>query len=444
MKAKFNLLIALFAVLAMTVSCDKNDDPNAKVDEGKPTYMQVSFSFPTAPARAATEDLNATYDEARLVTVDVFIYDTNGVQEKRVRLAAATFTQDASGSGYDTYNATEKIATTTGTKKIFVGVNLPLALSNALDGVAMSRLTSEALDVMPADLTSTTGGFLMFSKEVSTTLVADDSDPANKVTVVVERLSAKITVQKSATMIVTGDGVIQNLEFNIHNFNKKAYLVQRTDLRDPNWAMGSFDPSHFYQHPDTEYKAVDESNVTDVLLLNSHYASENTSEWHLEMETTYASIRAQYIPKTYKEFPYIDSEDGYYRNVTNADLTTVKTFYVVPLAGGNKSFFFNKAVADDYAIRYAGGVADVLTYTDGYCYYNMFLNPRGQGGTGVLPYDVLRNAYYKATISKIWGVGNPGPEPTDPTMPVEAPTNITVDIEVLHWNLIIDSYELRP
>jgi len=82
----------------------------------------------------------------------------------------------------------------------------------------------------------------------------------------------------------------------------------------------------------------------------------------------------------------------------------------------------------------------VVTYTDGFNYWDMFLNPENVSG----PYDVLRNDFYRCNITRIIGPGRATPEVTDPTIPPAQATDLFVNIDILYWSPIQHDYVLEP
>jgi len=76
-------------------------------------------------------------------------------------------------------------------------------------------------------------------------------------------------------------------------------------------------------------------------------------------------------------------------------------------------------------------------YTNGICYYNLFLNPDNS-------YSVIRNAFYKATVTDILALGNPDPYPQNPEEPIETATTISVDIQVEPWTMVEWETPLKP
>ena len=77
----------------------------------------------------------------------------------------------------------------------------------------------------------------------------------------------------------------------------------------------------------------------------------------------------------------------------------------------------------------------IVTFTDGYCYYRLNLRDMTQA-TSAARYSVLRNNFYKVTVTEINNLGwnNPGDlvDPEDKT-PVETETSLKVTITVADW-----------
>jgi hypothetical protein len=423
--------MAAVALMAGFSSCSNDEDVvgGGKVTPGEPTSMELRISFEN-PGTYGTADPNATADEAAVKTVSVFIFDyaTNKLVS-RGDLVAADFTQTASGSK-DLYVASKKVTTTTGLKRIYVGVNLPAEFQMAI-GQPFSKLT-EAVNTTVANLTSSTNGFAMFSADERNTPLVAPTDAsyqvANTVTVRVERLVAKVAVQASGTLsLASGGGVLSNLEFCIGQSNKKMYrfkFLDMSNVKDPNW--DTYEAADFETFSD--YVAINSASVANNIDLTAKYATENTSKLALEKEVTYASVRARFVPGQ-----YLDGTGA----VKPGTPVIGTTFWMVSLNDGTKNYFDVSSEADAYVLLHAAdGAVKSPEYTNGYCYFTLFLNPKGK-------YNVIRNSFFKATITKIVAPGNPTPDPLNPTDPVKIPTDMTCNLEVLPWTLISDNYELE-
>lgn len=435
MKTKFKYLMVLTAALVLGLSsCSKDDEQTGGtviVDNGKPTNMTLAI---TSPRTYATADPNATEAEAALNTVDVFIYNTSHTLVKHATLLLADFTLSSS-STTDVYTAITKIPTTTGAKQIYVGVNLTAPVTASILANGVSAVNSIA---NVSEITNITTGFVMFSQEPTlATLVANDTDPANKVTATVKRLVAKVAMQAGSglSLNITG-GVISDVDVAMKQINKRYFPLPFIDgaiVKDPNWesaAAGVIKTADFYDS--NAYLPINVSGVA-VKDLVANYVTENTSENQFEDENSYASVRAKFVPTTLKTYTNGTDATGGFSDLTNTG-NAVATFYRLPLANGTSVFAAELNILTDYATANSLSPAAIKTYTDGFAYYNVFLNTQNN-------YNVFRNDFYKITVNRINGLGNNIAE--DVThQPLEDPTNISVNIEVTPWNLVSEDIEL--
>ncbi|MCC8089449.1 MAG: Mfa1 family fimbria major subunit [Rikenellaceae bacterium] len=425
-----DFLFAAGVCTAGFAACSKDSDSDAAttprdIDDGLPTTFTLSVSQPKTYA----VDNNATSDELAFNTVDVLIYKGNTLV-KHVTLDGNDFTE--TGSGTNMYTSKNSIETTTGTKEVYVGVNLPADIRSTITATETKGNLSSVNSTTVAALTAASTGFAMFSTEgvESTFVEVGDAlyNTNNVLTIPVERLVAKVTVQKDEdlTYDVAG-GTLSDLQFGIRNSNKLIYALQQKDssgtVIDPNYYTADYDADDFEQLYGG-YANVDESN-TAVLSLTPKYAPENTSASYWTRETTYASIRAKFKPAQFAD------ETGTLYDNTNADAVS---FWVVDYNNGDILYFEDKDDADTFAGSVNGTVSS--EYKDGYTYYNMFLNPNGK-------YNTIRNNYYKTTIKSITGLGNPTSEEGGNTPePVESKTLIDLVIDIVEWQLISDGYDL--
>ncbi len=495
-KVFFSMTLAAAILMMGFTSCNNDDNPadgGEKAIPGKDTYMQVSISQPNAPGTYAN-DPNSTTDESHFSTVDIFVYDeTVKALEAHQRLMGTDFDYNAgAGTGVEKWEAksTTKVACKTGTKKILAALNISedrgkaiaakgynIFTLDAATGTFTETLfdvtnygtTDNALVDFPTAPPATGRGISMFSVgPIAATLVSDASQ--NTVTIPVQRLVSKVTMQKGNQMNVeTGGGkIVGDLEFALATTNLKTYLMRNWNpsgsgaVKDHNWTDNSWATTDFFAASPsttapliTEYKTVNESGAV-LADLNARYCPENTSEKFYQKEVTTAVVRCKYIPGTYKE----SDGAGGYNDVDNTAATDAVTFYTVSLPDGTKQYFMDPAVADSYISANGGQRFD---YDQGYCYYRVYLNPKGTAkrielnttgtelettpasaaGT-VGAYDVIRNAYYKVNITKIVAPGNPTPEPRNPDLPVETPTDIIATIDIVHWDVVGQDEELTP
>ncbi|MDR3261688.1 MAG: Mfa1 family fimbria major subunit [Tannerella sp.] len=436
----FLTLSALFLT-----GCAKTENINSADEKGAPTYMGVSLSFPKATETRATSDVNATVDEVKFATVDVFIFNTaTGVQVANQTFTGSDFQQGTSTSGSDVWNGKQKIATTTGAKTVLAGLNLPTALVGKLKGMNLGEFLNQVQTIDMADLKNA-NGMVMFSRERKDCIFVNSaSDPANNPTITVMRMVAKVTVEEqSGGAVKNGLGTLSDLQYTIFNSNTKMYLCPTSDYKDPNWAAASYAAADF-QDLTAGYVNV---NSFDVPIASrvAVYAAENSSEQHRGKEITRAVVRAKFLPSIVVEYMNgMDATGGFKENNAHG-VAAPRTFWTVTETNGLRAYFFNKNVAEGYHTSKTGSAIE--EYTDGYCYYNLFLNPRGMYRSAADParvFDVYRNDYYRCTITKILAPGRSTPDVPYPDGPPATATDIHVDIEILFWNLVSDNYELEP
>ncbi len=487
MKRKFYAIAALALSMGLA-SCNNEEAIEGGKGElsGKDTYMQISISQPSAPDTYATTDPNSSEKESKFTTVDLYVYDmTANVLEVHKRLEANAF--DGPGSGTrDKWTAKTKIPCKTGNKKVLAALNITEARGQAIANKGMNIFTESQFGVTnygttDEGLVDLDGrGIAMFSVGPVSATMYPESDATNyaannKVTIPVQRLVSKVTLQKVENLVEeAGGGTISGLEYTLATTNLKTYLLRTWGaagtgaVKDHNW--DSFATTDFFAayDPGTPNNIVNTLTNGDFVAMNAfgvatkdlvaRYCPENTSKEFLQKEVTSAIVRCKYIPGTYKKYKNDTDKTEGYEDMTNSTATAT-TFYVVAQTGGVKQYFMDAAVADDY-ITDNGGTR--LNYVNGYCYYRVYLNPKGTASKttiaadnktldiaakadGVVgPYDVIRNAFYQVTISKIVAPGNPTPEPLDPDQPVAVPTDITADIEIVNWDVVAQNEELTP
>lgn len=431
-KFKYATLLTVASLLGFT-ACSSDDEVTGKTPEtGTPTNFSLSISQPVTYAA----DPNATADEVTIKTVDVYIYDASNAFIKRQSLVVADF--DDLGDNKWQLKDAKKIATTTGAKNIYVGVNLPATLATAIvntdPGAAKQAITSAA-----TELGNTTSGFAMFSRLVKTPTLVTTGDPdyatENTVTVTVARLLAKVVVQEGNpfSTSVTG-GTVSGLQFAVSNVNKKFFPYPSSTFRDPNWTSPWSVLTDFIPAQSSDYKTIN-PNATAITIADAVYTTENTSQGNAQGDHTYVSVRATYTPSSIVKLNTAgDATSGF---TADDSYNAGETFYLVN-AGGQKYFFKSSTDAAAYATDKG---TSAITYTNGLAYYNIFLNPAPQSGQEN-KFDVLRNNIYKVTITKINGLGKPGDIITDPTEEIDEPTDISVTLDIEPWTIVTQENEI--
>lgn len=421
MKVFFNYLAVTAALALGFSSCSNDDDLTGNGGNPAPTGKATTFTLSIAQPRTYATDPNATDAERLMNSVDVFIFnDANGF-EKREHLEGSEFTQSPDNE----YTADRTIATTVGAKKIYVGINLSDALARkvATEGMSAIYKVSSADDLL-------VDGFAMFSKVSSSATFVEATDPtastANRVSANVARLLAKVSVEKGTALKnnVLG-GTISDLQFSVSNITKQYFILPSVSTFSPTNTLADF-------YKENAYKAVN-ANGTAIASANASYALENASAQSLEGYSTYASIRAKFVPTTVVKLS--TAGNGASGLVSETAPATPQTFYVVTNAG--VKYYF---IDENDATAYDGEVnglpsARVDTYTDGYCYYKAYLNP-------AVDYNIYRNNFYKVNITAVNGLGQSGDDIDNPEHEISKPTNITVDIVVEPWVENVQNDEL--
>lgn len=423
---KYVTMMAAALVLGFS-SCSNNDElGEGTLGNGSPTKMTLAIAQPTTYANG---DSNATVDETNIKFVDVYIYAGTSFM-KRERFAASDFVQDGTDPNIWRLASGKEIITTTGEKKIYVGVNLPVDLAVAIEGsnpASMAQTISSA-----SELGNIANGYAMFNRtETSATLVAIDDQEfstKNTVKVGVARLLAKVVVEKAASLSMdVTDGTLQDLKFTVSNVNTKFFPLPSATYIDPNhtspWSeLGDFISGVNYEDVNANGTAIDVAKAI--------YATENTSEGQFQGDHTYVSVRGSFVPNV------INGWDGN-ALTTEVAITPGTTFYKV-VVNGQSTYFSNQAQANSYADEKEG---TMVLYTDGFVYYNIFLNPNPEADKEK-KFDVLRNTIYKVKITKINGVGDGEDVIVEPEEPITGPTNISVEIDVEDWSMKEQESEL--
>jgi hypothetical protein len=432
------LRFVCIALAVGIVSCNNDDVPNLNAEtkttnDEEQTYMTIRVNLPeleTAQLRASN-DPDATDEEAKMNTIDVFVYGSSDYFLSRTSFSVSENTGEYT---------TPSIETTTGNKKVFVAVNLPQDIASSLENKPTSELTQVEKTLTRSQLVSEKG-IVMTSSLKNCTFETDKNAVANNPAISVKRMVAKITVTKASNMAQVGvPGTLSNLSFAVNNFNERSFLVQGAapEYKDPNWSEGSYVESQFSQAGPGDYVPVNEATVSNVKNLIALYAAENTSQKRTMREITRVTVRAAFIPDellVYKNGT--DNAEGY-AVVTSASegITVPRTFFTVTVYRPNPeiAFFYDENIAKSYVQDKGLTLDDIVTFADGLFYWDIFLN------NGI--WDVMRNDYYKSTITRIVAPGRPFVDVTDPDNQPPVKTNITTDIDVLPWYSVENDYVL--
>lgn len=441
----------LFAAMAATflfASCAKGDESRNAVKEGIDTRMALSLSFSNAAAtRADAGDLdeNATEKEAAFETAHVFIFNGSGLNCKVHEIEASKFANDGTDAVY-TLEDENAIETTTGAKVVYVGLNLPSDFP-VVNGGSVGVL-EEAWATTAANLVGENSVAMFCTSGASKTFevveTAGEVPAANVVELNVERMMAKLIVQKKAAIVedyevVTKEGSVASLKF---------YIAQQGTSMYP-MAQGTTPAGVTGQGVSADFLSVVDKTDADEAPYYI-YGIENIPATAQEGNTTYIQVQAKFTPAEYidGEGEIVDDYDG-------------DDFWVVKTKLGNV-FFTNVTDACTYVkdvLELEDTLADALdhvtTYRKGLCYYDVYIRNSSK------VYSFVRNNIYQLTVTEIEGLGKPGlgepgdpgtdpadpddPEdptdpgdpgdPEDPEKPIEVETLMRVEIKVIPWTL---------
>ena len=428
---------ALIALAAVAITACKKNNEVENIDtlaQGKDTKLSLTVTAPNGITTYAGEDDNATDAETKINKLDVFVYD-DGAPFSLVSHTQITGDTLIYVSGTSNLK-TQTVNVKTGSKRVFVGVNLSPAIVAKL--VANYANMNTALDVDMSTLVNRDGSVAMFNERITRINITENA-ATNVVNVPVSRLVAKASARSGQALSLTGiaGGNLSDLNYSVGQANTKQFIAPLTNLRDPNWLASELTSTDLSLVRTADFRAVNAYAVTNVNQ-NKHYFAENTSSEHQNNQVTYLSVRATFTPT----------------RLSGTAPITNGTFYAVFT---NSGVYYFGSLAEAQAFAAANNGAAPITYTNGYAYYRLYLNP--QGG-----YDVLRNVYYHATITKINGLGtsgenqidgepgtpgNPGTpiepsRPSRPTDPITPSTNVNIEatISIVPWTMHTADYEI--
>lgn len=398
---KINVTYLALLATALTVGCSSCTSEQSSLipqNEGRETSFSLTIGGPSTYA-----DAHASATEVALNSVDIFVYKTGGALESHTRKEFSVFQQVGTADSWK-LKESENIVSTTGSKTIYVGVNLPQDIADKIktDGPATDVTITKI-----ADLKS--DGFAMFcTKAAETTLEFDETK--NEVVVDISRLVAKVVFYGSSTYDVESGGTIKDLAFTTGNVNNKFYPLPYENFSDPNFTS-SIETADFL-HPTQDVDSYQLINAKSITLANARgvYATENTvAEGAIQGALTYGIIKGTYIPATTVSLS--NPADGHSALVTSKP-TTAATFYLVRVhsEGVISSYFFtNKSHAETFAVANEYPSSSVATYTNGVMYYSVFLKDTKQGTAS--EYSIFRNTIYSVTVTAVRKIGSNSDQP---------------------------------
>lgn len=448
-------------------SCSNENDVQMEqpgAEKGVPTAMTLTIDMKGVSTRANQNPGNlapadfTTAEETALKTLDVYIYDTKtGILDNHHPLVAADLTEN---QGVYT---TKVLKAFTGDKKVYVGLNLTVAMQTVMEKSTLQVLETSAVTEALANMTSTTTGFSMFCPDgVAKTFVeATETEAANnKVQISVERMVAKIGIgAKDAPVQLGAAGTLGALQFVVDNMGKKFYMpYTQTDpsMTADAWAQADFVNYDFNNDgdpagaPTATWLNVEQN--ADQKAWETAYSTENYVNDNKLKGMTRVVVKATFIPDV--ALTYTLDDTGILTPAAAA-ITANTDYYQLDVPGDNKFVFLStqptetgvkayyKAVTGgDYTVG-GGNILDdcVKTYTGGNHYWWVTMAEKGQEG------NVERNHVYLANIKNISLPGRPDGEfdpDKDKDEELDKETNIEVEVTVLDWYMVEFDADLKP
>lgn len=222
--------------------------------------------------------------------------------------------------------------------------------------------------------------------------------------------------------------------------------------------------------PDTKITNVYDNDVTKILVAATLRYKDESNNWHTADICRYNGVEIlgidnlkKQVASTFSQY-YTSTDATNYTQLTAANITFkeptgsmqsyqvtptlaadpagVTTKYYTKTASGTTSTSFTEV---DKATVLAAIEADKAEIRkDGKAYY--FIPIKHLGTTGALgEYGVVRNHYYKITLSSIKGFGTPVYNPATeivPTVPTYSNTYLAARVQVLQWRVVNQNVKL--
>lgn len=445
--------VTMAAATAFLAACNKetNYGQDGLVPEGLPTYASVSVSVSNPGSKVATRAASQT-GEKEITNVDILIFDKNGMLETVAKAKSVS-------TGTTTDYESETIKTTTGQKTVYVIANNGGKVTSLTTGLSLSafeQMMYEAVNVADGDKAITVPiaanqNFLMFGSASATLAPKTESDQPNTVDVSVTRAAAKSqllfkNVPMSATFKPENTAVtFEGASTLLAQMQKQMYVALGSRVSPVDnvtvWDGSYEDDANWHAAREVDFDTKNADELANDVVIYSHYTAENVNDNPVMNNTTCMLVRVKTKPTTWSsdEGTFDEGTGTFYvivkyntATLEQQNYQTLESYYGIykdqttanaVLSTGDLSTAPDKA-------QYA-----VLEYTNGYCYYR--LNLRDVSKTAAKErYSVLRNNFYKVTVTEINNIGwnTPG-ELVDPDdeRPMETETSLKVTITVDPW-----------
>lgn len=442
-------------LLGLTACNNKNEDDLAR-EKGYDTYSTISLSLP-ASLRAGEDDnynKQGTYEGIdHIKSLTLYMID-NADPTAKPEL------QHFPETSLHLDGATGKVTmapfrTKSGNKTVYAVINITDAIKAALDAAnnetdfkAAYEDAYEAFGANPiAQLESGKDVIVMSGKpvtqDIKPNISALNAPAVNNVHITLTRSAARVSVTTTATETAPGSkvyevkatvtggttktfGTISNLVWSVGQFEKKFYLLQKSDRKSPSYdwitngdytteAPNRYDYSQLRSGKFFDVEKITTYGIDQVKTIKYKYISETThkdatsadpmTSGYRKGNTTYVLIKGQFTPDdemwaTGEKALWTPGDDLFYGLAT-------------------QKFYSSQQNAET-----AGNATNkVVTYKKGMVFYFLWVNPNVVDMTKWAMSPVYRNNIYNVDIKSFQNIGlsgnpfNPDPDPQDPDKP---------------------------
>lgn len=442
--------------MGLTACNNKKEDELSK-EKGYDTYSTISLSLPASLRAGEDDNYNKQGDPYtgvdRIKSLTLYMVDDAAPAQK------PEF-QHFPETSLHLDGATGKVTmapfrTKSGKKIVYAVINItdPIktALNAATDKATFEVAYKAAYEAFGTSRIATLEGdkdvIVMSGKpvtqDIKPNISALNAPAVNNVHITLTRSAARVSVTTTATETAPGSkvyevkatvtggttktfGTISNLVWSVGQFEKKFYLLQKSDRKSPSYdwitngdytteAPNRYDYSQLRSGKFFDVEKITTYGIDQVKTIKYKYISETThkdatsadpmTSGYRKGNTTYVLIKGQFTPDdemwaTGEKALWTPGDDLFYGLAT-------------------QKFYSSQQNAET-----AGNATNkVVTYKKGMVFYFLWVNPNVVDMTKWAMSPVYRNNIYNVDIKSFQNIGlsgnpfNPDPDPQDPDKP---------------------------